>query len=1217
MQESKNTNSEVSNGRDASWYFDNLDSIDRKKIRQAMDYAIPREMIFNDIMNGLALNTATPIGPNMLGYDPSVQARSYDPSYALGLLEEVFGYRYNEYAMDGSEIPYFPITFIVPTLNPARSRWASLIALEFQRIGIDVELKWWDWNEYNSKIFDELVGEGFDYAHGGFDAYFIGIGPDIMGGLNTWAKATDLSYDFVSSSPPSEGNTAWIRSTVIDDIWERAINSTSLSDRLQALEEFQWWYRDEAARIIINQKIDVYAADENLTGFDPYLGSNFQNWTLGTQDTFFYAQDRYINNFNPLFSYGEAELPLVENVHGSLAKIRSGDNLTHPVGFLAESWTHSPDFLEWTVNLREGVLWHDGTPVTADDVIFTYQAVLAEESGVDVKLRDLMISIFGETSNIIKENTYQVRFSLPAFHPYVESLGFGLPILQKSQMLTIPLSDWRDDETNAGNVPIIGCGPYYFESFDGFDTITLKRANTYNETLMGHDPAAIGGGIWWPNASIETAQIRFGIDLESAILDIESDIYDVIESRNGLQPLVHKINASWGKIITTPEWGYQELTYNQYSPIWGMNPQDPRIMYPDPIPREDNNLDWYFDNLTPEDRKKIRQAIDYAIPRDQIVNEIHRGYAIKTATPIVQQIIGVYDPNIQARDYNIERAKDLMEEVFGKRYINYLGAVSDEFHTTDSYFSMTLTVPNSNSNRVQWAALIARSFQDIGIEVTLKIWGGWGWDRIFFDPVSPGFDYIHGGFDAFFVGFNMDPDPELTQFYKATHFVPNGWNYYWIENEEVTSILETARSALRREEREQALREYQAWFYDEVPSSIMRQRLQIFAMDPYLNGFDPFLGTYNIQNWTISGQFSINIAIPGDFYECNPLIANSIYDRMVLKNIFCSLSRRRGAYNLTAVPWLAESWTHSANYLIWDVALRPGNYWSDGTEVTADDVVFTYQAALNPDVGHNSYNLYSSILGESSAVEKTSTYGIKFTLPAFYPHVETILFGLDILQKAQMETIPFTDWKNHATNTNYPPIGCGAYMFDSFPTPSIFSIQANPHYNGTFMGHDSARGNWLRDPHFTMVTFHAVDTSSAISGLQSGFYDFLDSRMGIQPPVDFIVESDWGKVVTYPEWGYHELGYNQYSPIWGINPHDPRTMYEESQTSTAEIATSETSGPRTTEEVSSESLTSTTNEETTEPIIPTIPGVPGFEAPLILLVLVSGITIRKKFDKSK
>ena len=51
---------------------------------------------------------------------------------------------------------------------------------------------------------------------------------------------------------------------------------------------------------------------------------------------------------------------------------------------LAESWDVSPDQLTWTFHLRRGVTFHDGSPLTADDVVFTYRRIIDEElSNVD------------------------------------------------------------------------------------------------------------------------------------------------------------------------------------------------------------------------------------------------------------------------------------------------------------------------------------------------------------------------------------------------------------------------------------------------------------------------------------------------------------------------------------------------------------------------------------------------------------------------------------------------------------------------------------------------------------------------------------------------------------------------------------------------------------------------------------------------------------------
>ncbi|MFX1283250.1 MAG: ABC transporter substrate-binding protein [Promethearchaeota archaeon] len=1140
--------SESINKKPLEWYYDNLSPDDRKKIRQAMDMAIPRDEIVNGIAGGWGVReTATLIGSQYSpAYDSSIQARDYAPWEALDLLEQVFGYRYNPNANDETRDPYFHMTLIAPISNLARTQWAALIARSFGQIGIDVDLKWWNWNIFMPRIFDDPTGIGFDYEHGGYDAFFVGYSSISTGGMNIDTKGIDYSDLFTSGDFAPDGeNTAWINNTEVDDIWDRAINSTSMAERIQALMDFQAWFYDEVPKSVVFHSKDVYAMDSSLSGFDRLHGHNFQNWTLAQTDVT-YVQPLNFSSFNPLFSLPaswDRDLSVSENVHGSLTKIRGEHNLTHPVGFLADSWTHSPDYLTWDVTLKQGVLWHDGTEVTAKDVVYTYKAIFNDTIGVDSYLRAVMTDIFGEASNIEQLSTYQVRFKLPDFHPFVESLGFGLTILQKAQMKLIPPSSWRDHGTNLGTEQLQGFGPYYFDGFDG-TTVTLRKANTYNDLRMGHDPSATGGGIWWPNASISTAYIKVVSDPKDAFDNLKTGAYDVIDHLMEIEQHYTTIAAStWGKIVETPSWGWQELTYNQYSPIWGMNPEDPRVMYPDPLPEPVSNLEWYYDNLTPDDRKKVRQAMDMAIPREYIVEKVAGGYALKSATPIDEKYVGVYDSSIQAREIDLEQAKDLLQDVFGYRYITWETNGSE-----DTYFDMTLSAPISRSDRIRWAGLTALNFQQIGINVTLKLWDwGIGTDRIFTDPIDIGFDYNHGGMDAFYIGWTDNPDAVIPTYYSSDKWPPDdSHNYNWIVDANADDISDRAWSSVDIADRIQANKDFQNWYHEEVPRSTIIQLLDLWAMDPLLEGVDPLLG-YNIQNWTIGTQTSAVIAQPYDYVNFNPVISDVGSDFYVLDNIFCSLSRRRGAYNIThTVPWLAESWTHSPNYLTWDVILRQGVKWSDGTEVTADDVLFTYQAAMDTDTISPYCRVLEEILGDASNIVKTGTYSVRFTLPQFHPDVETILFGLDLLQKAQMSVIPFADWHIDKTNTEYSPIGCGPYQFDSYDFMDTIVIKVNPYYDETKMGHNPTMlggGNWLPNPTLTTVTYKIVNTAaSAIAGLKDEDWDFIDRNIYIKDWVNEILPS-WGKLVNYSTWGFQELGYNQFSPIWGMNPEDPRVMY--------------------------------------------------------------------------
>ena len=146
-----------------------------------------------------------------------------------------------------------------------------------------------------------------------------------------------------------------------------------------------------------------------------------------------------------------------------------------------------------------------------------------------------------------------------------------------------------------------------------------------------------------------------------------------------------------------------------------------------------------------------------------------------------------------------------------------------------------------------------------------------------------------------------------------------------------------------------ALSEYQHWFYEEVPKSIIRQSTDVFAVDEKLEGFDTYLvgRGWCFNNYTIANQTIMIYTIPGDFVDLNPLLSNSYYDFVPLSNVFGSLAQRRSAFNLThPCPQIAKSWTSNTERTTWEVRLRENIKWSDGSELSAADVLFTYHSSI-------------------------------------------------------------------------------------------------------------------------------------------------------------------------------------------------------------------------------------------------------------------------------
>ena len=121
---------------------------------------------------------------------------------------------------------------------------------------------------------------------------------------------------------------------------------------------------------------------------------------------------------------------------------------------LAESWGVSADGTVYNLTLRGDANWHDGTPVTSDDVIFTLDLLRSQSSAYSSDVRTLWDGV-----QITRLNDKNIKFVLTEpFVPFLDYLTFG--ILPKHLLETVPL----DQLSTAGfNLAPVGSGPYKFD----------------------------------------------------------------------------------------------------------------------------------------------------------------------------------------------------------------------------------------------------------------------------------------------------------------------------------------------------------------------------------------------------------------------------------------------------------------------------------------------------------------------------------------------------------------------------------------------------------------------------------------------------------------------------------------------------------------------------------------------------------------------------------
>ena len=164
--------------------------------------------------------------------------------------------------------------------------------------------------------------------------------------------------------------------------------------------------------------------------------------------------------------------------------MRSRENVYQVSPYLARTWYSSPDFTEWTFVLRNDVLWHDGTPFTAEDVKFWFDLALFGYE-VDGKIR--APAYFKGELDAIEEvevlSKDQVRIKLNTRN------RFFLEILADPRLKFAHPRHLMEPRLKAGNVSVspldiglVGLGPFRFEKYEEGSVVRVRRFDRYFET---------------------------------------------------------------------------------------------------------------------------------------------------------------------------------------------------------------------------------------------------------------------------------------------------------------------------------------------------------------------------------------------------------------------------------------------------------------------------------------------------------------------------------------------------------------------------------------------------------------------------------------------------------------------------------------------------------------------------------------------------------------
>lgn len=169
-----------------------------------------------------------------------------------------------------------------------------------------------------------------------------------------------------------------------------------------------------------------------------------------------------LNNLNPLFASSDAEISASKLMFSGLL---SYDKVGRLQSDIAQNYVISPNGRTYTVNLRPNVQWHDGKPLTAQDVVYTVRTMQ------DPKTGSRHYSSW-QNIEVAATSPQQVVFTLPtSYAPFASAMTFS--ILPEHILGKVPPEQLQENEFN--NNPV-GSGPFKYVDLQTIDTAKDKKA---------------------------------------------------------------------------------------------------------------------------------------------------------------------------------------------------------------------------------------------------------------------------------------------------------------------------------------------------------------------------------------------------------------------------------------------------------------------------------------------------------------------------------------------------------------------------------------------------------------------------------------------------------------------------------------------------------------------------------------------------------------------
>jgi peptide/nickel transport system substrate-binding protein len=398
--------------------------------------------------------------------------------------------------------------------------------------------------------------------------------------------------------------------------------------------------------------------------------------------------------FNAIMANEQSSSDITERMFARLTGYNNATQKTEPD--LAKSWEMAPDGLTWTYHLRKGARFSDGHPMTAEDVLFSFQVVF--DPVLHPSAQDLL-KMGGKFFEVTAPDPYTVVIKTPAPNAALVECAAVVPIMPK-HVLEGALKDGSFGSAYNVSTPpdkIVTSGPWRVGQYvPGEKTVLVRNPYWFGVDKQNRRLPYLDEIVFLIVPDLDAADLKFRAGELHGLDDVKPENYRWYQD--------NQQQANFTLHDLGPDLNTNHIWFNLnkvQKPTPGKKLGDPFV---DPV-----KYSWFNNPV-------FRRAVSMAIDRDAMIPSVFFGEGVKNWAIATPGNKVWHSPDLLRHDYNPAEAKRLLASL-GWKDGNGDGVIED---TRGNAVTFLLKTNSSNTTRIAMMNFIKEDLAKIGINVVVS-----------------------------------------------------------------------------------------------------------------------------------------------------------------------------------------------------------------------------------------------------------------------------------------------------------------------------------------------------------------------------------------------------------------------------------------------------------------------------------------------------------------